>query len=79
MNALLDKERAIVSHIPGTTRDIVEDHIRLNGLNIKLIDTAGIRTTEEVDRDGRNTPLQRGDVPCRPHPLRPGCLTSDPR
>ena len=48
MNALLDKERAIVSHIPGTTRDIVEDHLRLNGLNIKLIDTAGIRTTEEV-------------------------------
>lgn len=48
MNALLDKERAIVSHIPGTTRDIVEDHMRLNGLNFKLIDTAGIRTTDEV-------------------------------
>lgn len=48
MNALLDKERAIVSHIPGTTRDIVEDHLRLNGLNIKLIDTAGIRVTEEI-------------------------------
>ncbi len=48
MNALLDKERAIVSHIPGTTRDILEDHMRLNGLNFKLMDTAGIRTTEEV-------------------------------
>ncbi len=48
MNALLDKERAIVSHIPGTTRDILEDHMRLNGLNFKLIDTAGIRSTEEV-------------------------------
>jgi tRNA modification GTPase len=48
MNALLDKERAIVSHIPGTTRDIVEDHMRLNGLNFKLIDTAGIRATDEV-------------------------------
>ncbi|MBA3237914.1 MAG: tRNA uridine-5-carboxymethylaminomethyl(34) synthesis GTPase MnmE [Parachlamydiaceae bacterium] len=47
MNALLDKERAIVSHIPGTTRDIVEDHLRLNGLNFKLLDTAGIR--EAVD------------------------------
>lgn len=53
MNALLDKERAIVSHIPGTTRDIVEDHIRLNGLNFKLIDTAGIRTTDElIEQEG---------------------------
>jgi len=48
MNALLDKERAIVSHIPGTTRDILEDHLRLNGLNFKLMDTAGIRSTEET-------------------------------
>lgn len=48
MNALLDKERAIVSPIPGTTRDIVEDHLRLNGLNFRLIDTAGIRETEET-------------------------------
>lgn len=48
MNALLDKERAIVSHIPGTTRDVLEDHMRLNGLNFKLMDTAGIRTTDEV-------------------------------
>lgn len=48
MNALLDKERAIVSHIPGTTRDIVEDQLRLNGLNIKLIDTAGIRHSAEI-------------------------------
>ena len=48
MNTLLDKERAIVSHIPGTTRDILEDNLRLNGLNFRLVDTAGIRTTEEV-------------------------------
>jgi tRNA modification GTPase len=48
MNALLDKERAIVSHIPGTTRDVLEDHMRVNGLNFKLIDTAGIRSTDEV-------------------------------
>jgi tRNA modification GTPase len=53
MNALLDKERAIVSHIPGTTRDIVEDQIRLNGLNFKLTDTAGIRSTDElVEQEG---------------------------
>src|SRR5262249_46390811 len=48
MNALLEKERAIVSHIPGTTRDIVEDHLRLNGLNFKLVDTAGIRHAEDI-------------------------------
>lgn len=48
MNALLDKERAIVSEIPGTTRDILEDHLRLNGLNIRLVDTAGIRHSEEI-------------------------------
>ena len=53
MNTLLDKERAIVSHIPGTTRDILEDHMRLNGLNFKLIDTAGIRvTTEAIEQEG---------------------------
>lgn len=53
MNALLDKERAIVSHIPGTTRDILEDHLRLNGLNLKLMDTAGIRHSDEiVEKEG---------------------------
>lgn len=53
MNTLLDKDRAIVSHIPGTTRDILEDHMRLNGLNFKLMDTAGIRTTsEEIEQEG---------------------------
>jgi tRNA modification GTPase len=53
MNALLDKNRAIVSHLPGTTRDILEDHMRLNGLNFKLIDTAGIRTTNElIEQEG---------------------------
>ncbi len=48
MNALLDKERAIVSHIPGTTRDVLEDHMRINGLNFKLMDTAGIRAANDV-------------------------------
>lgn len=53
MNALLDKDRAIVSHIPGTTRDILEDNIRLNGLNFRLIDTAGIRQSEEsIEQEG---------------------------
>lgn len=53
MNALLDKERAIVTHLPGTTRDIVEDNLRINGLNFRLIDTAGIREgTEIIEQEG---------------------------
>ncbi|CUI17926.1 tRNA modification GTPase TrmE [Candidatus Protochlamydia naegleriophila] len=53
MNALLDKDRAIVSPIPGTTRDVLEDHLRLNGLHIKLSDTAGIREAHEsIEQEG---------------------------
>jgi tRNA modification GTPase len=48
MNTLLQKERAIVSHIPGTTRDVLEDHLRLNGLNFRVLDTAGIRDADDV-------------------------------
>lgn len=48
MNALLEKERAIVSPIAGTTRDVLEDQMRLNGLNFRLLDTAGLRETSEV-------------------------------
>lgn len=53
MNALLDKDRAIVSPIPGTTRDVLEDYLRLNGLHFKVSDTAGIRETEEgIEQEG---------------------------
>ena len=48
MNALLEKDRAIVTHIPGTTRDILEDHMCLKGLNFRLIDTAGIRNASGI-------------------------------
>lgn len=48
MNALLGKERAIVTEIPGTTRDLLEEDLRLGTLHFKLIDTAGVRKTEEV-------------------------------
>jgi tRNA modification GTPase len=53
MNALLGKERAIVTNIPGTTRDLLEEEMRLGGYHIRLMDTAGIRDTEEiVEREG---------------------------
>ncbi|MCB1084824.1 MAG: tRNA uridine-5-carboxymethylaminomethyl(34) synthesis GTPase MnmE [Chlamydiia bacterium] len=53
MNALLGKERAIVTNIPGTTRDLIEEEIHLAGLTFRLIDTAGIRITDEVvEREG---------------------------
>lgn len=48
MNALLCKERAIVTEIAGTTRDLLEEDFRLGHLHFKLIDTAGIRDTEEI-------------------------------
>lgn len=53
MNALLGKERAIVSPHAGTTRDLVEDDLRLNGLHFRLTDTAGIRETKEcIEEEG---------------------------
>jgi tRNA modification GTPase len=48
MNALLGKERAIVTAIAGTTRDLLEDELTLSGLHFRLVDTAGIRETEEI-------------------------------
>ncbi len=48
MNALLGKERAIVTEIAGTTRDLLEEDLRLGGLHFRLIDTAGIRDTQEI-------------------------------
>ncbi len=53
LNTLLDEEKAIVTNIPGTTRDIVEGSISLNGILLNFIDTAGIRETDdEVEKIG---------------------------
>ena len=53
LNALLREERAIVSDIAGTTRDVIEDTINLNGIMFRFIDTAGIRATaDEIETIG---------------------------
>jgi tRNA modification GTPase len=48
LNALLDEDRAIVSEIPGTTRDAIEDEISIDGILFRFIDTAGIRKTQDM-------------------------------
>lgn len=48
LNALLNEDRAIVSEIPGTTRDVIEDEMVLEGVNFRFIDTAGLRETKDV-------------------------------
>ena len=48
MNKLIDEDKAIVTDIPGTTRDIVEGTLNIGGLLLNIIDTAGIRKTEDV-------------------------------
>jgi tRNA modification GTPase len=53
LNRLLNENRAIVTHFPGTTRDIIEETINLGGLPVKLLDTAGIRHTNDmVEQEG---------------------------
>ncbi len=46
LNAILKEERAIVTEYEGTTRDTIEEYVNINGITLKLIDTAGIRTTQ---------------------------------
>lgn len=48
LNALLRENRAIVTNVPGTTRDIIEEYINIDGIPLKIVDTAGIRDTKNL-------------------------------
>jgi tRNA modification GTPase len=53
LNALLNENRAIVSDIPGTTRDMIEDRLHIQGIEFRLQDTAGVReTTDQIEAEG---------------------------
>lgn len=59
LNTLLEEDKAIVTDIPGTTRDIVEGTINIDGILLNIIDTAGIRETEDiVEKIGVNKSLE---------------------
>ena len=48
MNALSESDRAIVTNVPGTTRDVIEEYINLGGIPLRIVDTAGIRETDDI-------------------------------
>jgi tRNA modification GTPase len=53
LNKLLNEERAIISHIPGTTRDFIEDVVTIDGIGFRFTDTAGIASTaDEIEKEG---------------------------
>jgi len=48
LNALVEKDRAIVTEAPGTTRDVIEEYLNIKGLPLRIMDTAGIRSVEDI-------------------------------
>lgn len=61
MNAILGKSRAIVTDVPGTTRDVIEESVSINNIILKIIDTAGIReTNDEVEKIGVDKAIKEG-------------------
>lgn len=60
LNALILEQRAIVSHIPGTTRDVIEEIINIDGLPVRIIDSAGIRHShDEIEQEGIRRSLEK--------------------
>ena len=60
-NALLSEERAIVTDVPGTTRDVLEGSFSLNGFQVLLMDTAGLRDSSDVVEQIGVQPRAAGD------------------
>ncbi|MBI5076685.1 MAG: tRNA uridine-5-carboxymethylaminomethyl(34) synthesis GTPase MnmE [Nitrospirae bacterium] len=59
LNALLQKDRAIVTDLPGTTRDLIEDYLNIHGLPVRIMDTAGIRSSDQiVEQEGIRRSMQ---------------------
>lgn len=60
LNRLLNENRAIVTHIPGTTRDVIEETVNFGGLAVRLLDTAGLRNTDDIiEQEGINRALEK--------------------
>ncbi|MEJ2058791.1 MAG: GTP-binding protein, partial [Desulfofustis sp.] len=66
LNTLLQEERALVTEIPGTTRDTIEEYIDINGIPARIIDTAGIRedveTLEQLGIERAKSSINRADL-----------------
>jgi tRNA modification GTPase len=62
LNALLKRDRAIVTEIPGTTRDVIEEYLNIKGLPLRIMDTAGIRDVQDIaEKEGVKRSLRSID------------------
>jgi tRNA modification GTPase len=59
LNALIESDRAIVTEFPGTTRDVIEEHLNIQGFPVRVMDTAGIRSVEDIaEKEGVRRSMQ---------------------